>query len=212
MAMKVFAVVNQKGGIGKTTGAMSLATGLEADGYGPVAIVDVDPQKSADKLLTRRPEETPGFLSCLHEELPALVRKLKASGFNAVVIDTPPNVDAAPQAALEVADYALIPMMPGPLELDALGPALSMVRGAGVPFCFLLTKAKLRQGLSQQALQVLSQKGPVAAVYGDRVDYPTAMITGHSANELKQYPKATEEVQTLVEFLVEASGLQKKTQ
>jgi chromosome partitioning protein len=210
--MKVYAVVNQKGGIGKTTGAMSLATGLEAEGYGPVAIVDVDPQKSADKLLHRRPEEAPGFLSCLHEELPALIRKLKASGFNAVVIDTPPNVAEAPQAALEAADYALIPMMPGPLELEALGPALAMVRASGKPFCFLLTRARMNTGLAQQTLQVISQKGPVAAIYGDRVDYPTAMITGHSANELKRYPKARKEGLTLVEFLVEASGLQKKKQ
>ncbi len=120
MSAKIIAVVNQKGGAGKTTLAMLLAGSLAERGK-RVLVADADAQNTAVHwagMGTGFPAEVQdvsGEESKLHKAL----RKL-TDAFDYIVIDSPPAATAPVTAsALRAAHLALVPVIPSPLDLWA---------------------------------------------------------------------------------------------
>jgi chromosome partitioning protein len=117
--MSIIAVVGNKGGTGKTTLALNLAAGLAFRGDS-VVIVDADPQQSAYQWrLTGDADNGLPDVVAAAIGLPKTVRALSEANTH-VVIDCPPSIKA-PQAeqALRLADHALVPVQPSPMDLWA---------------------------------------------------------------------------------------------
>ncbi|MBM4181792.1 MAG: ParA family protein [Betaproteobacteria bacterium] len=120
MSAKIIAVVNQKGGAGKTTLAMLLAGGL-ADRRKRVLVADADPQNTAvhwagmGEGFPAEVEDVSGEEGKLHKAL-----RKRQDEFDYIVIDSPPAA-AAPVtgSALKAAHLALVPVIPSPLDLWA---------------------------------------------------------------------------------------------
>ncbi len=110
--MKVLAVASQKGGSGKTTLAGHLAVQAEAANYGPVALVDTDPQGSLSEWWNERQAETPLFARTTIERLKGDLDRMKAMGIKLLVIDTPPAITHTIANVISVADMLIIPTRP----------------------------------------------------------------------------------------------------
>ena len=125
----VISVLNQKGGVGKTTIAVNLAAVLAKLGQ-RVLLVDADPQASSLAWSGTR-EVAPLFpvvgmvTSTLHRDLPDLART-----YDAVVIDGAPRLDAVGRSVILASDLVLIPVQPSPLDLWAAAHTLALVREA----------------------------------------------------------------------------------
>jgi chromosome partitioning protein len=138
---KILAVVNGKGGVGKTTTAVNLAAILAEKRT--VLLVDADPQGSAAWWLGRG-EEKLAFEVCSVTE-PAGLNNLPQN-YELIVIDTPPALRSqALQAVLRLADYLVLPTPPAPMDLTALIETVrSAVTPLGVNHRVLLTKVDSR--------------------------------------------------------------------
>jgi len=117
------AVVNLKGGTGKTTSATALAMQLSARGR--TLLIDADPQGSA---LAWSEEASFPFLTIglpvrdLHVRLIQL-----GADYDHVVIDTPPGVPPIVRSAVLAADTVLIPLSPSGVELRQIGPTFELL-------------------------------------------------------------------------------------
>ena len=123
MKAKIIAVVNQKGGAGKTAVAMQLAGTLGLRGH-RVLVVDADPQGTASRWAASAADDKPFpaavvGLSAAQGKLHREVKKL-AGDYRYIVIDGPPAAESPiAQSALMVADLALVPVIPSPLDMWA---------------------------------------------------------------------------------------------
>jgi chromosome partitioning protein len=140
---KVLAILNGKGGVGKTTTAVNLAAIL-SEAYS-VLLVDADPQASASWWVSRSPQ--PVTFDITQETDAALLGKLKkVAEYSLIVVDTPPALNsAALSAVIPVADYILLPTPPAPMDLAALITTIkTAIAPSGVAHRGLLTKVDSR--------------------------------------------------------------------
>ena len=89
--MRVIAIVNQKGGCGKTTTTVNLAGALAAEGH-RVLIVDMDPQAHATLAMGLEPDD---LESNLYE---VLVEPAGAGRLDSIIIDVSESIDIAPSS------------------------------------------------------------------------------------------------------------------
>ena len=132
--MAVIAVIQQKGGVGKSTITANLAAELVHAKH-EVILLDLDPQQSlthwaamGDGLLKRRvlAVEVDGGKP---QALKAAVEQAKKEA-DFVLLDSPPGFPEAGMLAALLADVALLPVTPSPLDLMAAKQALDLMREA----------------------------------------------------------------------------------
>ena len=107
---KIITIANSKGGVGKTTTSIYLATLLSE--YGSVLLKDSDPQGSATEWVEDIEDMPFDF------ELTNQRQMGKTKGYDFVVIDTPPQNSDIIRTAIEVADILIIPTEPSGIELS----------------------------------------------------------------------------------------------
>lgn len=89
--MRVIAIVNQKGGCGKTTTTVNLAGALAADGN-RVLVIDMDPQAHATLALGLQPDD---LETNLYE---VLVEPSGATRLDSIIVDVTDRIDVAPSS------------------------------------------------------------------------------------------------------------------
>lgn len=112
--MRTIAVINAKGGCGKTTLATGLASALAWEGY-EVALADLDPQASSSDWLGQRDEDYPTIAAIKPQQ------GLKApAGTDILIVDTPAGLTGGELSKLLAkAETALMPILPSPVDMNA---------------------------------------------------------------------------------------------
>lgn len=199
--MIAVAVVNTKGGVGKTT--LTAALAVRAAQESPrVAVVDLDPQRSLIEWWKRRgrPGESPTIFEGANTAHDA-VEALTLDGWDWVFFDGPPAFLTVVQEAIAAADFTLIPVKPSMIDLLATQDAVVMAREAGKPFAVVFNDVGPREIVVDKARKMLFNQGvPIANTQiVHRASFITSMTVGKSAAEVDggKDQKATAEIEAL---------------
>jgi len=130
VCMKVWSIVSQKGGSGKTTLALQLA--IAAAKGRKVLVIDLDPQQSAERWHAIRQRATgskddPSIAAGPYQKLPDMLKTARKLGAELVLIDTPPKLDKAIIPSLKAATMVLVPLKSTILDLQALEDSSDLI-------------------------------------------------------------------------------------
>jgi chromosome partitioning protein len=207
--MQTIVLASRKGGAGKTTLTGHLAVEAERQGAGPVAVLDSDPMGGLASWWNERHAESPLFARVGEGGLTAALLSLEASGVRLVVIDTPPFATDPIAGIIAAADLVVVPVVPSPHDLRAIGETLELVERQRRPLVFVVNNASTSGRLTAQAAVALSQYGTVAPVtLHTRQDFRSSMISGRTAGEADPRGRSAAEVSELWKYL--ANKLEKE--
>jgi chromosome partitioning protein len=200
--MYVIAVASQKGGSGKTTLAGHLAVQADRTGFGPVALVDTDPQGSLSEWWNARAAETPLFARASAGRFAADIARMRELGIKLLVVDTPPAIEATIAEVISLSDLVVIPARPSPHDLRAAGATVELIERVGKPLVFVINAATPRARITSEAVMALSQHGTLAPVIiHHRTGFAAAMIDGRTVMEVPGEARCAEEIVLLWEYL-----------
>ena len=188
--MPIIAIVNQKGGTGKTTLSTNLAWAFAETA--PVLLLDADPQGSAQDWADSQ-LQPPLHLEVKAAEPSRLIQDVRssASDYGWVIIDGPPGISKTSADAVRAADLVLIPAKASPFDVWAASDIVEAVKARqktakGKPVAaFVITMTRPRTRLGRQIDAALAEYGLPAlqARTTERVAYPQAAIEGKSVLE-----------------------------
>ncbi|MEA3291074.1 MAG: ParA family partition ATPase [Pseudomonadota bacterium] len=188
--MPVIAILNTKGGSGKTTLATNLAYALKKTSGYDVTLVDSDPQGSARDWHEAGGKE---ILPVVGMDRPSLDRELRSAvkDDDWVIIDGAPQVNELAAAAIKAADVVLIPIQPSPYDIWAAKPVVDAIKarqkqGQGLPrSAIIISRAIVGTALAKDVREALTSYGITIfeAMTHQRVLYAETAATGQTVVE-----------------------------
>ncbi len=204
----IIGLLNQKGGVGKTTIAVHLADALARMKY-KVLLVDADPQGSSLDWAAAR-QGKPLFAvaglpkASIHKELPAL-----AADFDMVVIDGPPRVYDVARAAIMASDLVLIPVQPSPYDVWAAKEVVDLINEATVyrpelKRAFVINRKIVNTALGRDVVDALCEyEVPVLeSSICQRVALAESAANGQTVFETAPDNPAAKEIKQLVQEIL----------
>lgn len=155
---KTIALLQQKGGSGKTTTAVNLAGGLRELGY-KVFIADMDKDKPDAWSWAAKSESLKDMVFQVDEKMAREQLSELKEKCDYLVIDTPPNFQTAALKAALLADLVVIPAAPSGMDLSGLLEAKDLAMTAGRPYKLLGNRIAKNTTMSRSLLTVLEEDG-----------------------------------------------------
>ena len=199
-----------KGGVGKTCLSLNLASYLHSAKQKSL-VVDLDPQRTASYWAGVAAESNIDGPPVVGLEGPSLRRDLPriSTGFDAVLIDTPPRLGKETRAAMLVSDIVVIPVVPGPESIWALGETLELLSEAKslrpeIKAAAFLNRADRTQLAQATRDALINAEVPLLeASLGSRVAFGEAIAKGRGVVDYAPQSAAAKEVEALAHAIME---------
>jgi chromosome partitioning protein len=201
VALRVIALVSQKGGGGKSTLLTNLAVNAWKAGK-RVCILDADPQASASQWFESRGEDDSiELVQVRGDEVEKAIRTLQ--GFDLALIDTPARAEPINAVAAKVADYCLIPCLPSLVDMRAQKQTVDTVLSLSRRGAFVLNRVPARGQRGNDAAKGLAVFGlpVIPALIGNRNVFSDAYASGQAVCEFEPEGKGAAEIKSLWEWI-----------
>jgi len=206
---KIIAVLNQKGGAGKTTLATNIARALQLENQ-KVLLIDSDPQGSARDWNAAGEGE---LVPVIGLDRPTLAKDIQAIKQNQdwIIIDGAPQIADLSVAAIKCADLILIPVQPSPYDIWACDDLVDIIKARqeitdGTPkAAFIVSRAINNTQLSKEIRIALEDyELPVfKSMTSQRVIYAKSAVTGSSVLDMEPNSAASNEIKTIIKEIKE---------
>lgn len=205
----IVGVLNQKGGVGKTTLSVNLAACLARTGA-RVLLIDADPQGSALDWAAAR-QGTPLFSvvgfprATIHKEIDQL-----GQGYDHIIIDGPPRVTDLARSAIMASDIVVIPIQPSPYDIWAAEEVVKLITEArvykeNIKSVFVINRKITNTAIGRDVREALAAY-PVHVMdtsVAQRVVFAEAAAQGQAIFEIDPTGPAVAEIEAVAAELME---------
>ena len=205
----IIGLLNQKGGVGKTTLSVNLAASLARTGA-RLLLIDVDPQGSALDWAAAREGESLfsviGFpRATIHKEIGKI-----GQGYDHIIIDGPPRVTDLSRSAIMASDVVLIPVQPSPYDIWSVDEIVKLTEEARVyrdnqKVTFVINRKIANTIIGRDVREALANYSipTMTAAVTQRVIYAEAVAQGRAVYELDPNGPAAAEIEAVTNELLE---------
>ena len=210
--MYVIAIASQKGGAGKSTFAVNLATLADRENA-PSLLIDTDTQGSLAVWHKARGTRTPLLVGCRAADLADVLETARRhKTIEWVFIDGPAQANEDVATMMKLATLVLIPTRLAVFDLASLPATIAMARNTRRPFFVALNAVPPKRGIVESPIVTAARKAvkdmgaPVwRGAIAQRAAYAHALASGQAVTEFETAGPAADEMQLLWRDVGEAA-------